>query len=252
MRRHLVAANWKMYGTCSGVQSYLEALTPTLGPRSPQVVVCVPFTLLPVAVMIATGSAIEVGGQNCHWQDEGAFTGEIAPTMLAELGVTWVILGHSERRRLFNESDETAAKRARAAQDAGLSVIYCLGETLQQREKGHTLAVLSEQCSFLKALDPGRLAVAYEPVWAIGTGRNATPGQAQEVHAFLRRQCATLFGEAPAADLRIVYGGSVNPANAAALFAERDVDGGLVGGASLDADAFSAIIRSAPTAGPGA
>lgn len=252
MRRPLIAANWKMYGTCSGIQGYLEELIPRLGPKSPEVVVCVPFTLLPVAVMIATGSEVAVGAQNCHWMDEGAFTGEVAPGMVTELGGGWVIVGHSERRRLFNESDDTAARRAKAAQRAGLSVIFCLGETLEQREKGETLAVLDTQAAVLKGLESQRLAIAYEPVWAIGTGRNATPEQAQQVHAFLRQLCGSLFGDAHAGSVRIIYGGSVNPGNAATILSQRDVDGALVGGASLDAEAFSAIIRSAPTGWSGA
>lgn len=245
MRRPLVAANWKMHGSCPRVQAYLEALLPRVDGSSAEVVVCVPFPLLPIAAMIASGSPVAIGAQNCHWQEEGPFTGEVAPPMLAELGVAWVIVGHSERRRFFGETDETARQRAEGGQRAGLSVIYCLGETLEERERGATLDVLDRQSGFLGGLDPAHLAVAYEPVWAIGTGRNATPEQAQEAHAFLRERLATSFGNAGGA-VRILYGGSVTPANAAALLAQRDVDGALVGGASLDVEGFSAIIRSAP------
>ncbi|NWF99585.1 MAG: triose-phosphate isomerase [Thermoanaerobaculaceae bacterium] len=248
MRRPLLAANWKMHGNCSRVQEYLDTLIPRLDACPAEVVVCVPFTLLPVAAMVATGSPVAVGAQNCHWEEEGAFTGEISPLMLTELGVSWVIVGHSERRRLFNETDETACQRAGAAQRAGLAVIYCLGETLQEREEGRTLEVLGQQSAVLDRLDPQRLALAYEPVWAIGTGRNATPEQAQEAHAFLRGRCAALWGEGAAADVRILYGGSVTAHNAQALLAQGDVDGALVGGASLDVEAFSAIIRTAPCA----
>ncbi len=246
MARPLMAANWKMYGSCARVQDYLEALLPRLDGSTSEVVVCLPFTLLPVATMIATGSPIAIGAQNCHWQEEGPFTGEVSPRMLAELGVQWVIVGHSERRRLFGESDASARARAAAAQHAGLSVIYCLGESLEAREAGSTLDVLQEQSSHLSGLDPARLAIAYEPVWAIGTGRTATPAQAQEAHAFLRARSRELFGDAAAQELRILYGGSVNPKNAAALLGERDVDGALVGGASLDVEGFSAIIHNCP------
>jgi len=245
VRRPLVAANWKMHGSRASVQAYLESLLQRLDRSPAEVVVCVPFPLLPVATMIATGSPVAIGAQNCHWQEEGAFTGEVSPLMLAELGVSWVIVGHSERRRLFGESDETARQRAAAGQRAGLSVIYCLGETLEERERGATLDVLERQSGFLAGLEPARLAVAYEPVWAIGTGRNATPEQAQEAHAFLRGQLTKSFGSA-AETVRILYGGSVTPANAGALLAQGDVDGALVGGASLDAEGFSAIIHSAP------
>jgi len=246
MRRPLIAANWKMHGTVESVQHYLEELIRRLGPGSPQVVVCPPYTLLPVAVMVATSSAVEVGAQSCHWEDKGAFTGEISPPMLVELGVPWVIVGHSERRQYFGETDATAAARARAAQRAGLSVIFCLGETLFEREAGDTFAVLERQSTALAGLDPARLAVAYEPVWAIGTGRNAAPEQAQEAHAFLRLRLVSLLGDEPARGLRILYGGSVKADNAAVLLAQPDVDGALVGGASLDVEAFSAIIRAAP------
>ena len=244
-RRPLVAANWKMHGTVAAVERYLEGLIERVDAAGAEVVVCPPFTLLPAAVLIATGSAVAVGAQNCHWEEKGAFTGEVAPAMLAELGVRWVIVGHSERRQYFGESDATAGARARAAQHAGLSVIFCVGETLEQREAGETLAVLERQSTAIEGLDPARLALAYEPVWAIGTGRTATAAQAQEAHAALRRRVAELLGGAAAAGLRILYGGSVKPDNAAALLAEADVDGALVGGASLDLEGFCAIILGA-------
>ncbi|MGV8041632.1 MAG: triose-phosphate isomerase [Thermoanaerobaculaceae bacterium] len=246
MRRPLIAANWKMFGTVDGVQRYLETLIGRLQPGGSQVVVCPPYTLLPAAVMVATGSAVEIGAQSCHWEEKGAFTGEIAAPMLAELGVSWAVVGHSERRQYFGETDATAAARARAAQRAGLGVIFCLGELLAEREAGQTLAVLERQSAVLAGLDPSRLAVAYEPVWAIGTGRNATPEQAQEAHAFLRQRIARLLGSEAATGLRILYGGSVKPDNAGAILAQADVDGALVGGASLDVEAFSTIIHAAP------
>jgi triosephosphate isomerase len=252
MRRHLIAANWKMHGTVPSVQAYLETLLERTHAAGPEVVVCPPFTLLPAAVLIASGSEVAIGAQSCHWEEKGAFTGEVAPSMLAELGARWVIVGHSERRQHFGETDSTAAARAQAAQRAGLSVIFCLGETLAQREAGETLAVLERQSAALASLDPGLLAVAYEPVWAIGTGRNATPAQAQEAHAALRRRAGELLGGEAARALRIVYGGSVKPDNAAALLAQPDVDGALVGGASLDVEGFCAIIHAAPGGRPGA
>jgi triosephosphate isomerase len=252
MRRCLISANWKMHGTVASVQDYLENLLERLGADHPEVVFCPPFTLLPTALLIASGSDVAVGAQNCHWETKGAFTGEVAPAMLAELGVRWVIVGHSERRQHFGETDASAAARARAAQGAGLSVIFCLGETLKQRDAGETFAVLERQSAPLAGLDPALLAVAYEPVWAIGTGRNATPAQAQEAHAALRRRAGELLGEAAARELRILYGGSVKPDNAAALLAQPDVDGALVGGASLDVEGFCAIIHAAPGSRRGA
>ncbi|MBP7799609.1 MAG: triose-phosphate isomerase [Thermoanaerobaculaceae bacterium] len=246
MRRPLIAANWKMFGTIDGVQRYLETLVGRVQVGGPQVVVCPPYTLLPAAVMVAIGSAVEIGAQSCHWEEKGAFTGEVAAPMLAELGVGWAVVGHSERRQYFGETDATTAARARAAQRAGLKVIFCLGELLAEREADQTLAVLERQSAVLAGLDPSRLAIAYEPVWAIGTGRNATPEQAQQAHAFLRQRVASLLGVEPAAGLRILYGGSVKPDNAAAILSQPDVDGALVGGASLDVEAFSTIIHAAP------
>ena len=247
MRRPLVAANWKMHGGPDAAAKFVEVMIAGFGDDpSREVVVCPPFTALAAAAMVASGSAIAVGGQNCHWEDKGAFTGEVAASMLVELGARWVIVGHSERRQYFGETDATAAGRARAAQRAGLSVIYCLGETLEQREAGETLAVLERQSAVLAGLDAGRLAVAYEPVWAIGTGRTATAAQVQEAHAFLRGRIGGLLGTDAAAALRILYGGSVKADNANDLLGREDVDGALVGGASLDAETFSAIIRCAP------
>jgi len=252
MRRCLISANWKMHGTVASIDAYLETLIERVGPEGPEVVVCPPLTLLPAALLIASGSEVAVGAQNCHWADAGAFTGEVAAPMLAELGAQWVIVGHSERRQHFGETDETAAARAKAAQRAGLSVIFCLGESLAQRDAGETLAVLERQSAALAGLNPALLAVAYEPVWAIGTGRNATPAQAQEAHAALRRRAGELLGAKAAGTLRILYGGSVKPDNALSLLAQPDVDGALVGGASLDVEGFCAIIHAAPGRRPGA
>lgn len=243
-RTPIVAGNWKMHHGTAATSSFCEALLNEALPENVTAVICPPFTSLPAAAMLLSGSSIGLGAQNVHWESSGAFTGEIAAPMLAELGVEWVIVGHSERRAMFCETDETAHRRAARAQEEGLTVIFCVGETLEQREAGQTFAVLERQAAALEGLEPGRLVVAYEPVWAIGTGRTASPEQAQEAHAFLRERLRTLFGEA-AGGVRILYGGSVKPANAATLFAQPDVDGGLVGGASLDVASFSAIIRAA-------
>lgn len=248
MRTPVVAANWKMHGSLEFTQSFLESLVTRLPSTDPHVVVCPPFPLLPAALLVASGSPVAIGAQNCHWEAKGAFTGEVAAPLLAELGVTWVIVGHSERRQLFGESDETALRRAHAAQAAGLQVIFCVGETLEQREQGETFAVLERQTQGWQDLRPELLTVAYEPVWAIGTGRTATPDQAQEAHAFLRARLQQVLGSA-AAGLRLLYGGSVKPDNAAELLGQSDVDGALVGGASLDVESFSAIIRGAGAAG---
>ncbi len=209
---------------------------------------CPPFVSLPAAAMMLSGSAVALGAQNAHWEDAGAFTGEVAPPMLAKLDVECVIVGHSERRTLFGETDASAARRAQAVQRTGLGVIYCIGETLEERDAGATMDVLDRQCAVLEALEPDRLVVAYEPVWAIGTGRTATPDQAQEAHAFVRGRLAALFDDPTADAVRILYGGSLKPANADELLALSDVDGGLIGGASLDASSFSAIIRAAASA----
>jgi triosephosphate isomerase len=245
MRRFLIAGNWKMH---KGVAETSEAVEGLLGSAigdAVDVVIGPPYTSLPTAAMLLAGSDIGLAAQNVHWESAGAFTGEISAAMLAELGVGWVIVGHSERRTLFGETDRTTRDRARAAQDAGLRVIYCIGETLAEREADQTMDVLSSQTDGIGALDPARLVVAYEPVWAIGTGRTASPEQAQEAHAFVRSCLARAFSEADATGVRILYGGSLKPGNAHDLLSKPDVDGGLIGGASLDVDSFSAIIRAA-------
>ncbi|MFN3413192.1 MAG: triose-phosphate isomerase [Thermoanaerobaculum sp.] len=238
----LLAANWKMYGSPAQLTAYCEDLLPKLEGYPHRVVLCPPFPLLPQAVMLCAGSELAVGAQNCHWAREGAFTGEVSPYLLAEMGVSWVIIGHSERRQLFGESNDTALARASAAQEAGLSVIFCVGETLAQRQAGETFAVLERQTAPLEKLDPKTLVVAYEPVWAIGTGHNATPAQVAEAHAFLRDRLQGLTGQA----VPVLYGGSVKPQNAGELLGTPGVAGALVGGASLDAASFFAIIQAAP------
>jgi len=245
MRTPLIAGNWKMHKTVAETTAYLEAIINEDLPDTVDVVCCPSFVSLPAAAMVVTGSQIGLGAQNVHWETNGAFTAEVAAPMLTEIGVKWVIVGHSERRTLFAESDETALDRARAGQEGGLEVIYCIGETLAERDAGETFAVLERQTAALGALDPDHLVLAYEPVWAIGTGRTATPAQAQEAHAFLRVRVASIFSGAAAEGLRILYGGSLKPANAHELLPLADVDGGLIGGASLDVRSFSAIIRAA-------
>jgi triosephosphate isomerase len=241
----LIAGNWKMHHGVAATQDFIEALLQHELPAQVDVLLCPPYLSLPVAAMLLTGSEIALGAQNVHWESSGAFTGEVAAPMLTEIGVEWAIVGHSERRSLFEETDESALRRARGAQERGLRVIYCIGETLEEREADQTIAVLERQLSGFDELDPAALVVAYEPVWAIGTGRTATPEQAQEAHAFLRERLGTSFGQEAAAGLRILYGGSLKESNAAELLSQPDVDGGLIGGASLDVDSFSAIIRAA-------
>jgi triosephosphate isomerase len=232
----LIAGNWKMYkGPAETAEFCVELKRRADDFEGVDVAVCPPFTALAVAVQILAGTDIAVAAQNVHWESEGAFTGEISAPMLRELGVYGVIVGHSERRQLFCETDDTVAKRARAALDAGLSVIACVGELEEERERGETEAVLRRQVSVLEAED--NLVVAYEPVWAIGTGKTATPEIAQDAHAFIKGLL----------DVPVLYGGSVKPENAEELLHQPDVDGALVGGASLDVESFAAICAVAPT-----
>jgi triosephosphate isomerase len=212
-----------------------------------EIVVCPPFTALAAAAQAISGSNIALGGQNLHWEVQGAFTGEVSAQMLDEAGCRWVIIGHSERRQLFGETDETVHKKILAALRQGLTPIACCGETLTEREANRTLEVVGRQIQGalgpLKAEQVKSLVVAYEPVWAIGTGKVATPGQAQEVHVAIRAQVGKLHGAEVAAGLRILYGGSVKPDNVKDLMAQPDLDGALVGGASLQAESFAAIVR---------
>jgi triosephosphate isomerase (TIM) len=245
MRRFVIAGNWKMHKGVGETSDFIEGLLATDPSTAVDVVVSPPYTSLPTAAMLMTGSPIGLAAQSVHWESSGAFTGEISAEMLSEIGVEWVIVGHSERRTLFGETDRTARDRARAAQQAGLKVIYCIGETLEEREADRTFAVLESQTDGLGSLSSAELVVAYEPVWAIGTGRTASPEQAQEAHAFIRGCLERAFSADQAATIRILYGGSLKPANAHELLSKPDVDGGLIGGAGLDVDSFSAIIRAA-------
>ena len=245
MRKFLIAGNWKMNKGVGETSAFIEALLATNPTSVVDVVVSPPFTSLPTAAMLLTGSEIGLAAQNVHWETSGAYTGELSGEMLTEIGASWVIVGHSERRTLFGETDRTARDRARAAQEAGLKVIYCIGETLEEREADRTFEVLESQTDGLGALNPSELVIAYEPVWAIGTGRTASPEQAQEAHAFVRGCLERAFSTEIALGIRILYGGSLKPGNAHELLPKPDVDGGLIGGASLDVDSFSAIIRAA-------
>ena len=248
MRRKFVAGNWKMHGSLASNEALLDAIVAGLeGVSSVDAAVCVPFPYLGQAQQKLAGSKLAWGSQTVSEHDKGAFTGEVSSSMLKEFGVSYVIVGHSERRALYGESSQTVAAKFMAALNAGLTPILCVGETLAEREAGVTGNVVTEQLdAVIAAAGVGALAkaiVAYEPVWAIGTGLTATPEQAQEVHALIRARVAA--GDATvAAGLQILYGGSVKPGNAAEIFAKPDIDGGLIGGAALVAADFLGIIRA--------
>ncbi|MEK7475861.1 MAG: triose-phosphate isomerase [Candidatus Coatesbacteria bacterium] len=246
-RQRIAAANWKMYKTRSQAKTFMDAFAKT-GPwtGAAKVVVCPPFTSLDVVGAGLGASGVALGAQDCHWETEGAFTGEVATAMLKDAGCTYVIVGHSERRKLFGETDETVNKKLQAAVKAGLIPILCVGETLQERDAGKTESVVRTQVTGgLAGFDAATVkgfVIAYEPVWAIGTGKVATPQQAQEVHAVIRKLLADRGPEVAAA-VPVLYGGSVKADNIAALMAGPDLDGGLVGGAALDPVSFAAIAK---------
>ncbi len=246
----LIAGNWKMNKTLSEAIALVDALRPqTAEIATVEVVVCPPFTALDSTGDALADSNIALGAQNCFHAKTGAFTGEVSPQMLLDVGCTWVIIGHSERRQIFGETDALLNKKVHFAVESGLNVMFCIGETLEERNGGTMNDVLERQVTEgMKGLSPeqfAHVAIAYEPVWAIGTGVVATPQQAQDAHAFVRGVVAKTFGEAVAAAVRIQYGGSAKPDNAGELIALPDVDGFLVGGAALDADSFAAIVRAA-------
>ncbi len=249
MGKYVIAGNWKMNKTPAEATELIEAIKPLVANASCDVVVGVPFVDLPAALEAVKGSKIGVAAQNCHWEKSGAYTGEISAEMLKAMGVGYVILGHSERRQYFGETDVTVQKRVRAALDAGLNVILCVGEYLEQREQGVTGEVVAMQTKIalggVSEEELGRIIIAYEPVWAIGTGRTATAEQANEVCALIRGVACDLYSEFAAAALTIQYGGSMNAANAAELLAQPDVDGGLIGGASLKPADFATIVAAA-------
>lgn len=248
MRKKLIAANWKMYKTPDQTREFFRDFLPVVsGHDRDEIVVCAPDVDLATALESARGSNVAVGAQNVHWKNEGAFTGETSAPMLLALGVTHTIVGHSERRQYFCETDDTVNMRLKAALEAGLTPICCVGEVLEEREAGLTDDVLRRQCvrafHAVSSKKAGKLVVAYEPVWAIGTGKTATPEIAAEAHMVIRREATEIFGEEFAAKLRILYGGSVKPENASALMEQEEIDGALVGGASLDAKSFAAIVK---------
>ena len=248
MRKKLIAANWKMYKTPDQARDFFRDFLPLVKDHDrDEIVVCPNYLCIDAAVTSAKGSNVAIGTQNLHWEKEGAFTGEICTSMLLAVGVTHVIIGHSERRQYFGETDDTVNLKLKSALEAGLIPIVCFGEVLEEREAGLTDDVLRRQCmrAFHKisAKKAAKLVVAYEPVWAIGTGKTATPQLASDAHVIIRGEAAKAFGEEFADHLRILYGGSVKPENATALMSEPEIDGGLVGGASLDPKSFSAIVK---------
>jgi triosephosphate isomerase len=247
-RKKLIAANWKMYKTPEQTTAFFQEFLPLVATHDrDEIVVCAPYIDLQTAVAAAAGSNVAVGALNMHWEKEGAFTGEISAPMLNSIGVTHVIIGHSERRQYFNETDDTVNRKLELALESGLTPIVCVGEVLEEREAGLTEDVLRRQClrAFhgISGRKAARLSVAYEPVWAIGTGKTATPAMAADAHLVIRGEAAKAFGEEFAGQLRILYGGSVKPENASALMAEEEIDGALVGGASLDPKSFAKIVQ---------
>ncbi len=246
MRRPILAANWKMHKTAAEAVAFVEAFLPLVKGAEVDVVIAPPATALDRVSGALNGSGVMLAAQNVHPEPKGAFTGELSAGMLAELGCAYTIVGHSERRALFGETDEFVARKAEALLAAGIRPIVCVGETLEERESDRTFAVCGAQLEGSLARIPDDRAadvvVAYEPVWAIGTGRTATPEIAQEVHAFLRERLEARFGAA-ASDVRVQYGGSVKPDNVYDLMGQPDIDGGLVGGASLEPESFSRIVH---------
>jgi triosephosphate isomerase len=247
-RKPFTAGNWKMNASAVETQKLISALKPLVSGLAVDVAVAPPFVYLPAAKAALQGSSILLGAQNASWEDKGAFTGEVAPVMLKDVGCDFVILGHSERRQIFGETDAVIAKKIRKTLDTGLSVIACIGETLDERETGKTESVIKTQLAGclgnLSTADMTKITLAYEPVWAIGTGRTATPEQAQDVHKFIRNWLNGKFGADTAGSVRIQYGGSVKADNAKSLLSQPDIDGALVGGASLEAAGFAAIVKA--------
>ncbi len=246
LRNPIILANWKMNKTRAEAAAFCRAFLPLAGTRA-ETAVCAPFPQLDVLAGLLAGSGVGLGAQNFYPEAEGAFTGEVSLPMLQELGVTYVLIGHSERRHIFGEDDALIQRKVRAALDAGLQAVLCVGERLQEREAGQTLAVCAGQLyaalEGISEAEAARMVVAYEPVWAIGTGRTATADDAQAVIAALRRAVRERWGAEAASRMRFQYGGSVRPENIASLMAQPDIDGALVGGASLDAERFAQLLR---------
>ncbi len=249
LRKAVIAGNWKMNKTPAEAKELVEAIKPLVKDAGCDVVVCVPYIDLAAVLEAAAGSNLGVGAENCHWAPSGAFTGEVSAPMLASVGVKYVIIGHSERRTYFGETDQTVNTRIRAALDSGLNVILCVGESLEQREQGITDELVALQTKIalggVSQAELSRIIIAYEPIWAIGTGKTATSEQANEVCAAIRATIAKLYGKDSADAITIQYGGSMNAKNAAELLAQPDVDGGLIGGASLKPADFAEIVKAA-------
>jgi triosephosphate isomerase len=248
VRKKMIAGNWKMYKTPDQTAAFFREFLPMVkGHSRDQILICPPFVDLHTAVEAARGSNVSVGAQNLHWAKEGAFTGEISALMLTAIQVTHVIIGHSERRQYFNETDDTVNRKLETALENGLIPIVCVGEVLEERDAGLTEDVLRRQCarafSGISAKKAAKLVVAYEPVWAIGTGKTATPQMAADAHMVIRHEVAKAFGDDFAAALRILYGGSVKPDNCTPLMSETEIDGALVGGASLDPACFASLVK---------
>ncbi len=247
MRKPIIAGNWKMNNTIAGTKALITDLIPLVKGAKTETVICVPYTDIATAGEMIKGTNIKLGAENVHWEAKGAFTGEISAEMLVELGVEYVIIGHSERRQYFGETDETVNKRAKAALANGLKPIICVGETKVEREKNRYKSVLKKQTigafAGIPAEDLANIVIAYEPVWAIGTGLTATAEDANAAIKIIRNQIAKLYDRKVANKLRIQYGGSMKPSNAKELMAQKEIDGGLIGGASLKAEDFSKIVK---------
>ncbi len=243
-----MAGNWKMYKTAAETAAFFEKFLPLVASSAERdIVIAPPFVNLVAAVAAVQGSKVEIGGQDLYWGKEGAYTGEISGSMLTAVGCKWVIIGHSERRQYFGETDEAVNQKTLAALEAGLNPIVCMGERLEERELGKTEPVLLAQLKGglgkMTAEQVAKLTIAYEPVWAIGTGKTATPQMAQDAHRYIRSMIARQYGFAPAGQVRVLYGGSVKPDNIKGLMDQGDIDGALVGGASLDAASFAGIVN---------
>ncbi len=249
LRKAVIAGNWKMNKTPAEAKELISAIAPLVKDAGCEVVACTPYVDLSSAQEAAAGTNIQIGAENCHWEKSGAYTGEISAEMLTSMGVKIVIIGHSERRQYFGETDVTVQKRVRAALDAGMTVILCVGETLEQREQGITSELVAMQTKIalcgVTEEELKRIIIAYEPVWAIGTGKTATAEQANEVCHTIRETICQVYGQAAADGITIQYGGSMNAGNAAELLAQPDVDGGLIGGASLKPNDFATIVKAA-------
>ena len=247
-RKKVMAANWKMFKNPTQTQAFFDAFLPMVaGHDRDEIVICPPYIDLCVAIPAIKGSNVAIGAQDLHWEKEGAYTGEICPSMLLDINCTHVIIGHSERRQYFGETDDVVNFKLKAALEAGLTPIVCVGEVLEEREANLTEDVLRRQClrafHAISGKKAEKLIVAYEPVWAIGTGKTATPEMAADAHVIVRGEAAKAFGQEFADQLRILYGGSVKPENVKALMSQEEIDGALVGGASLDPKSFTAIVK---------